>query len=47
MATFSLFISILCAVVSKQAFENGLNGSGWMNLVFSAANMAFFLDATF
>jgi hypothetical protein len=47
MATFSLFISILCAVVSKQAFENGLNGSGWMNLVFSAVNMAVFLDATF
>jgi hypothetical protein len=45
MLILNLFVSVLCAVVSKQAFESGLNQSGWFNLVFSAANMALFLDA--
>ena len=43
MIFVNLFVCVLCAVVSKQAFENGLNGSGWFNLVFSAANMASFM----
>lgn len=43
MVTFNLFISILCGIVAKQAFELGLNNNGWWCLVFSAANMASFL----
>jgi hypothetical protein len=45
MILLNLFICVLCAVVSKMAFENGLKIDGWLNLVFSALNMAYFLDA--
>jgi len=44
MVLLNLFICVLCAVVSKMAFENGLKFDGWLNLVFSAANMASFMD---
>ena len=43
MIFINLFVCVLCAVVSKMAFENGLKFDGWINLIFSAMNMASFM----
>jgi len=45
MIILNLFVAILCGIVAKQSFEHGLTKHGWMCLVLSAINAAFYLDA--
>jgi hypothetical protein len=39
----NLIIAMACAYFAKRTFDEGDNFSGWLNLMLSAANFAFFM----
>jgi hypothetical protein len=39
----NLIIALACAYFAKLAFDEDRNFGGWLNLVLSAANFAFFM----
>jgi len=38
VVVINLFLAVVCALLARTAFEQGLNASGWLGLVASAGN---------
>jgi hypothetical protein len=45
MILINSFLAVFCAHLSRNAFEDGLNTSGWLSLVASAGNTAVVMAA--
>lgn len=43
----NLIVAVIAGLMAKNAFENNSTIFGWLNLIVSAVNFAFFLDLTF